>query len=158
MIENEIYCYIDGFLKWNISEKVSYIIWNKKFTKKMCILSLRNKRKSIFERVIIRYHEWKKITKETDKIMIKNTYRWNNRMKFSKFITRGKFVLFRSTIDTNRSRIRRIQFVIFIFVKKVFCCNFSKKCCGEASRFKVLSSLSFSSLDVSEIISWMVLS
>ena len=30
MIENEIYYYVNGFLKWNISTKTSYIIENKK--------------------------------------------------------------------------------------------------------------------------------
>ena len=54
MIENEIYCYVNGFLKWNISKKTSYVIGNKKFFGKICILNLRNKRKSIFARVIIR--------------------------------------------------------------------------------------------------------
>ena len=78
MIENEIYCYINGFLKWNISKKASYIVGNKKFTRKICVLNLRNKKKSIFARVIIRYYEWKKITKETGKVIIKITYRWNN--------------------------------------------------------------------------------
>ena len=29
MIENEIYCYVNGFLKWNVSKKVSYILKNK---------------------------------------------------------------------------------------------------------------------------------
>ena len=28
MIENEIYCYINGFLKWNISKKTSYMVEN----------------------------------------------------------------------------------------------------------------------------------
>ena len=51
MIENEICCYIKGFLKWNISKKTSYIVGNKNFPGKICILSLRNKRKSIFARV-----------------------------------------------------------------------------------------------------------
>ena len=54
MIENEIYCYVNGFLKWNISKKTSYIIGNKKFSGKICILNLKNKRKSAFARVIIR--------------------------------------------------------------------------------------------------------
>ena len=31
MIENEIYYYVNGFLKWNISTKTSYIIENKNF-------------------------------------------------------------------------------------------------------------------------------
>ena len=55
MIENEIYCYINGFLKWNISKKTSYIIGNKKFFGKICIPDLRNKRNSIFARAIIGY-------------------------------------------------------------------------------------------------------
>ena len=31
---------------------------------------------------------------------------------------------FRSALDTSRSRTRRIQFIIFIFIKKFFCFNF----------------------------------
>ena len=31
MIENEIYCYVNGFLKWNIGKKTSQIVGNKKF-------------------------------------------------------------------------------------------------------------------------------
>ena len=54
MIENEIYCYVNGFLKWNIGKNTSYIIGNKKVFGKISILNLRNKRKSIFERVIKR--------------------------------------------------------------------------------------------------------
>ena len=53
MIENEIYCYINGFLKWNVSKKTSYIVRNQKYFGKICIRNLRNKRKSIFARVII---------------------------------------------------------------------------------------------------------
>ena len=120
MIENEINCYINGFLKWNISKKTSYIVRNKKFTRKICVLNLRNKRKSIFARVIIKYYRWKKITKETRMILIKSTYRENNRRKFRKCITRGKLVHFKSIIDMSRSRSRRIQSIIFIFIKKVF--------------------------------------
>ena len=75
MIENEIYCYINGFLKWNISKKTSYIVGKKKFSGKICILDLRNKRKSIFTRVIIRNESRNKITKLTGKIMIKSAYR-----------------------------------------------------------------------------------
>ena len=156
MIENEIYCYINGFLKWNISKKTSYIVGNKKFFGKICILNLRNKRKSIFARVIIRYYGWKKITKETGKVIIKITYRWNNRTKFRKWITWGKFVQFMSTTDTSRSRTRRMEFIVFIFVKKV-CFNLRKKRCSEAWLFKVGYLLSFSNLDVLEIISWMML-
>ena len=44
--ENEIYSYNNVFLKWNISKKTSYIVRNKKFFRKICILDLRNKRKS----------------------------------------------------------------------------------------------------------------
>ena len=54
MIANEIYCYVNGLLKWNISKKTSYVKENKKFFGKICLLNLRNKRKSIFARVIIR--------------------------------------------------------------------------------------------------------
>ena len=42
MIENEIYCYINDFLKWNISKKTSHIVGNKKFSGKIFILNLRN--------------------------------------------------------------------------------------------------------------------
>ena len=120
MIENQINCYINGFLKWNISKKTSYIVRSKKFTRKICVLNLRNKRKSIFARVIIKYYRWKKITKETRMILIKSTYRENNWRKFRKCITRGKLVHFSSIIDMSRSRSRRIQSIIFIFIKKVF--------------------------------------
>ena len=120
MIENEIYGYINGFLKWNISKKTSYILGNKKLSKKICILILWNKRKSILARVILRQQLWKKIAKETDKIIIKSNYRWKNPKKLRKWITRREFVHFRNAIDMNKSRIRRIQFVIFNFIKKSF--------------------------------------
>ena len=55
MIENEICCYMNGFLKWNINNKASYFVGNKEFFGKICILNLRNKRKTIFAREIIRY-------------------------------------------------------------------------------------------------------
>ena len=42
-------------------------------------------------------------------------------------------------------------------LKIFFCFNLRKKCCSEASRFKAGSFLSFSNLDVSEIISSMAL-
>ena len=51
MIANKIYCYINGFLKWNVSKTTSYIRGNKKFTRKLCTIDLRNKRKSNFARV-----------------------------------------------------------------------------------------------------------
>ena len=54
MIENEIYCYINGFLMWNISKKTNYIVGNKKFSGKICTVNLGTKRKGIFGRVIIR--------------------------------------------------------------------------------------------------------
>ena len=41
MIENDIYCYVNGFLKWTISKKTSYMVGNKKFFGKICILNLR---------------------------------------------------------------------------------------------------------------------
>ena len=50
MTEKEIYCYINGFLKWNISKKTSYVIGHKKFFGKIGILNLRNKRKSTVQR------------------------------------------------------------------------------------------------------------
>ena len=53
MMEDEIYCYVNGFLKWNISKETSYFAGKKKFFGKICILNLGNKRKSIFGRVII---------------------------------------------------------------------------------------------------------
>ena len=40
-----------------------------------------------------------------------------------------------------------------VLLKKFFYFNLRKKCCGEASRFKDESSLSFSNLEVPEIIS-----
>ena len=122
MIENEIYYYINGFLKWINS----YIVGNKKYTGQISVFKLRNKRKSIFARVIIRYYGSKKITKETGKIIVESTYKRNNRTKFRKRITRGKLVHFRSIIDTSRSKTRRIQFIIFTFVKKGFYFNLSK--------------------------------
>ena len=79
MIGNEIFYYVNGFFKWNIGKKTSYVIGTKNFLGKICVLYLRNKRKSIFARVIIRNKRCKKITKETGKITIKSTYRWNNR-------------------------------------------------------------------------------
>ena len=157
MIQNEIYCYVDSFLKWKIRKKTSYIVENKKCFGKICILKLRSKRKSIFARVIITNSRWKKITKETEKIIIKSTYRWNNQTKFRKWITRGELVHFRSTIDTSRSITRRIQFIILNFIKNVLCFNLRKKRCSENSRFKVRSSLSFYNLEVSEMISSMAL-
>ena len=99
------------------------------------------------------------MTKEAGKIIIKSTYRQNNWTKFRIWITRGEFVQFKSTIDTSRSRTRGIQFIIINFIKKVFFC-FILLCfkrCSEASRFKVGSSLSFSNLEVSEIIFWIAL-
>ena len=50
MIGNEIYRYVNGFLKWNISKKPSHIVGNKKCFGKICIHNFRDKRKSIFVR------------------------------------------------------------------------------------------------------------
>ena len=54
MIENEIYFYVNGFLKWKISKKTSYVVGKKKFFAKICIFNLRNRRECIFAKVIIR--------------------------------------------------------------------------------------------------------
>ena len=43
-MENEIYCYINGFLKWIISKKTSYVV-ERFFSRKICILNLRNKKR-----------------------------------------------------------------------------------------------------------------
>ena len=53
MIKHEIYCSINGFVKWNISKKTSYIAGNKKFIGKICIFNLRNNKKNIFTRIVI---------------------------------------------------------------------------------------------------------
>ena len=47
MIENEIYCNVTDFLKWNISKKTSCIVENNKFLGKISIFNSRNKRKSL---------------------------------------------------------------------------------------------------------------
>ena len=104
MIENEIYCYINGFLKWNSSKNTSYIVEIKKFSGKIFILNLRNKRKIIFARVIIRIFRWKTITKETGRsrtrsrtsriqFIIFNFVKNSCRFKF-KFASFKNFVLF----------------------------------------------------------------
>ena len=126
MIENEIYCYINGVLKWNIIKKTSYIVVNKKFTRNIFVLNLRNKRRSIFARVIIRYYRWKKITKQMSKIIIKSTYRGNNRTKFRKCIARGKLVHFRSTIDTSRRRTKGYNLSYLFLLKKFFFSTYIK--------------------------------
>ena len=43
MIQNDIYCYVSGFWKSNISKKTSYNVGNKEITRKICNLNLRNK-------------------------------------------------------------------------------------------------------------------
>ena len=45
MIENEIYRYVNGFLKWNISKKTSYIIGNNKFLERFAFLIWETKEK-----------------------------------------------------------------------------------------------------------------
>ena len=57
MIEKEIYCYVNGFLEWNISKKTSYIVIEQEFFGKICILNLRNKKLKIKEALHI---NWRK--------------------------------------------------------------------------------------------------
>ena len=45
MIENEIYFYTNGFLKWNNSKKTSYNVGNKKFSGKKNLHSQFEKQK-----------------------------------------------------------------------------------------------------------------
>ena len=45
MIENGIYCSVNGFLKWNISKKTSYIVGNKKFLERFAFLIWETKEK-----------------------------------------------------------------------------------------------------------------
>ena len=145
MIESGIYCYVNDFLKWNICKKTS--LESKEFTGKTCIPNLRNNWKSIFARVIIRYYGWKKITKEMGKIIIKNTYRWNNRTKFSKCITRGKHVHFRSTIDTSRrpeGYNLSYSFLLKIFFVTTYVKNFVVKL--HVSRLSLIELLEFRSV------------
>ena len=61
MIENEIYCYVNAFLKWNILKKTSYVVGNKKFFGNICIINLREKKVSLQE-----FH-WKLKVKEDHK-------------------------------------------------------------------------------------------
>ena len=49
-----MYWYINGFLKWNISKKASYIVGNKKLTRKICVLNLRNKSFIKFKTTILK--------------------------------------------------------------------------------------------------------
>ena len=46
MIENEIYFYINGFLKCNISRKTSYIVGNQKFLERFEFLIWETKEKT----------------------------------------------------------------------------------------------------------------
>ena len=46
MIVNEIYCYVNGFWKWNIGKKTSYNIGNKKFSGKICNLKKKKEKTS----------------------------------------------------------------------------------------------------------------
>ena len=129
MIENKIYYYLNGLLKRNTSKKTIYIVGNKKFTGKIYILSLSKKERVSLQEIERRWNlqGWKKIAEETGKIMIKSAYRWNNYTKFRKWITKEEFVYFRSTIDTSRSKTRRIQCFIYIFVKMFLVSTFAKK-------------------------------
>ena len=63
---------------------------------------------------------------------------------------------FRSTIDTEAEP-EGYNLSYSISLKKIFCFNLRKKCCSEDSRFKVGFSLSFLNLEVSEMVSSMVL-
>ena len=94
----------------NISN-ISYIVGNKKFSGKIFILNLRNNK-----------YLWKSnrsvLTMKED--CRGNRQDWNNWTKFRKWIIRIEFVHFRSAIDTSSSRTRRIQFIIFVFIKKDF--------------------------------------
>ena len=38
MTENEIYYYVNGFLKWNISRETSYIVGNKNLPERFAFL------------------------------------------------------------------------------------------------------------------------
>ena len=81
-------------MDWNISKKTSYIAGNRNFFAKFFILNLRNKRQSIFARVIIRTLGTKGVRRSERKP--KDT--------------------------TSIFNIELIQF-IFNFIKKVFCFN-----------------------------------
>ena len=114
MIKNEIYCYISCFMKCNINKKTSYIVESKKdFVERFTFLIWKTKQKVSLDKEL----KAKEDQKVNDKIIIKSTYRSNNR---SKWITRKEFVYFRSTIDTRRSKTRMIQFIKLIFIKKNF--------------------------------------
>ena len=121
MIENVVYCYVNGFLKCSVIKNSSYIVGNKKFARKTWILNMRKKKeKKYLCKSNHQVLQWKKITKEMGMIITKSIYRWNNRMELRKWITRRKLAHFRSTIDASRSRTRRIQFIINILLQKVF--------------------------------------
>ena len=54
-------------------------------------------------------------------------------------MTRREFMHFRSTIDTSRSRTRRVQFIIFSFIKKVFFCLTQLGVCPKFLIFKLVN-------------------
>ena len=45
MIQNEIYCYVNDFLKWKISKETGYMVGNKKFLEKSTFLISETKEK-----------------------------------------------------------------------------------------------------------------
>ena len=54
-------------------------------------------------------------------------------------MTRREFMHFRSTIDTSRSRTRRVQFIIFSFIKKGFFCFTQLGVCPKFLIFKLVN-------------------
>ena len=54
-------------------------------------------------------------------------------------MTRREFMHFRSTIDTSRSRTRRVQFIIFSFIKKGFFCFTQLSVCPKFLIFKLVN-------------------
>ena len=78
MIKNEIYCYISCFMKWNINKKTSYIVESKKdFVERFTFLIWKTKQKVSLDKEL----KAKEDQKVNDKIIIKSTYRSNNRSK-----------------------------------------------------------------------------
>ena len=65
--------------------------------------------------------------------------------------------LFFNKVAGLRSATRRIQFITLIFIKKLFCFNLRKNVVVKLHVSRLGLHLSFSNLDVSEIISWIAL-
>ena len=49
MIENKIYYYVNGFLKWNISQETSHIVGNKTFLERFAFLIWETKEKAFLQ-------------------------------------------------------------------------------------------------------------